>query len=181
VINTSTTVTVDLIDVIIATAGPTVATATGIDVITTVTTAVMIDVTTIVATTTMTSVTTARVIAVMTSALTAEMIGVMIDIAKTTTTATTTTAWSDLHRQHLKGATPMVRFSHPTERSTSSSAVAKRPKATGSFNQTQGILGMLTLKLHNLCIGRSSQLLSLGKIIGSTFLTLRPTRWSLTP
>jgi hypothetical protein len=78
------------------------------------------------------------VIAVTTSAVTAEMIGVMMDVARTTTAATTTIARSDLHRHHLKGATPMMHFSQPTERSTSSSEVAKRPKATGSFDQTQG-------------------------------------------
>jgi hypothetical protein len=128
-----------------------------------------------------TGVTTTGVIAVMTSVTTDKKIDVRIDVAKTITTATITIRKSGLHRHRQKGATPMVRSNRPTERSTSSSAVAKRPKATGSFNQTQGILGMLTLKLHNLCIGRSSQLLSLGKIIGSTFLTLRPTRWSLTP
>jgi hypothetical protein len=96
------------------------------------------------------------VIAVTTNAVTAEMIGVMIDVARTTTTATTTTARSDHHRHHLKGATLMVHFSQPNERSTSSSAVAKRPKATDSFDQTQGRSGMSTVKLRNLCVGRSS-------------------------
>jgi hypothetical protein len=70
-----------------------------------------------------------------------EMIGVMIDFARMTTTATTTTAKSDLHHQHPKGATPVVRSSQPTERSTSSSAVAKQPKATDSFDQTRGRSG----------------------------------------
>jgi hypothetical protein len=119
--------------VISVTADPIVATTTGIDVITTATITTMTDVMTVVTTTATTGVTTARVIAVTTSAVTTEMIDVMIDVARTTTTATTTTARSDLHRHHLKGATPMVRFSQPTERLTSSSAVAKRPKATNNF------------------------------------------------
>jgi hypothetical protein len=61
--------------------------------------------------------------------MTAEMIGAMIVAARMTTTATTATARSNLHHHHLKGATLMVRFSQPTERSTSSSVVAKRPKS----------------------------------------------------
>jgi hypothetical protein len=101
------------------------------------------------------------VIVVMTSAMTAEMIGVMIDVARTTTTATTTTAWSDLHHHHLKRETLIVRFNQPTERSTSSLVAATRPKATGSSDRTQGRSGTSKLKLHNLCIGRSSQSLSL--------------------
>jgi hypothetical protein len=113
----------------------------------------------------------ARVIAVTTSVMTTEMIDVMTDVAKMTTTATTTTAKSGLHRQHLKGATPMVRSSQPTERSTSSSAVAKRPKATDRSDQMQGRSGTSQLKPRNLCVGLSSQSLSPGKIIGSTSLT----------
>jgi hypothetical protein len=70
----------------------------------------------------------------------------------------------------------MVRFNQPTERSTSSSVAAKQPKATGSSDQMQERSGTSTLKLHNLCVGRSSQSLSPGKIIGSTFLTPGPTR-----
>jgi hypothetical protein len=77
-----------------------------------------------------------------------------------TTTATTATARSDLHHHHLKGATLMVHFNQPTERSTSSSVAAKRPKAIGSSDQTQGRSGTSTLKLHNLCVGWSSQSLS---------------------
>jgi hypothetical protein len=128
VTNDLTTVIVDLIDVITMTIGPIVATMTGIDVITTATNAAMTDATTIVAMIATIGVTTARVIAVTTSPVTAEMIGMMIDVAKTTTTAMTTTARSDLHRHHLKGATPMVLLSQPTERSTSSSAVASDQK-----------------------------------------------------
>jgi hypothetical protein len=75
----------------------------------------------------------------------------------------------------------MVRSSWPTERSTSSSAVAKRPKATNRFDQTQGRLDMSTPKTLSLCDGPNSQLLSPGKITGSTSLTLRHTHWSLTP
>jgi hypothetical protein len=36
----------------------------------------------------------------------------------------------------------MVRFNQPTKKSTSSSGAAKRPKATGSSDQTQGRSGM---------------------------------------
>jgi hypothetical protein len=35
----------------------------------------------------------------------------------------------------------MVHFNQPTERSTSSSVAARRPKATGSSDQTQGRSG----------------------------------------
>jgi hypothetical protein len=180
VISASTTITVNLIDVITVTIGPIVAMTTGINKIIAATTAAMTDAVTIVATTATTDVTTARVITVTTSAVSAKMIGVMIHVARTTITATTTAARSDLQHHHLKGATPMVHFSQPTERSTSSSAVAKRPKATDSSDQTQGRSGMSTLKLHNLYVGRSSQLLFLGKIIGSISLTPGPTCWLLT-
>jgi hypothetical protein len=95
-----TTVTVDLIDVITVTADPIVAITIGIDVIIAVTTAAMI------------------------IAMTALVIGVMIDVARTTTTAMTTTARSALHHDHQKGETPMVHSKQLTERSTSSSAVA---------------------------------------------------------
>jgi hypothetical protein len=62
-------------------------------------------------------------IVVITNAMTAEM----IDTVRTTTTATTATARSNLHHHHhhLKGATLMVHFNQPTERSTSSSVAAK--------------------------------------------------------
>jgi hypothetical protein len=53
-------------------------------------------------------VTTARVIVVTTSAMTAEMIGVIIDVARTTTTAKTRTARSDLHR-HMATMLPSIR------------------------------------------------------------------------
>jgi hypothetical protein len=181
VTSVSTTVTVDLIDVITVTAGPIVATTTGIDAIIVATTTAMTDATTIVTMIATTGVTTERVIAAMTSVVTAKMIDVMIAAARTTITATTATTMSDLHHHHLKGATLMVRFNQPTERSTSSSVAAKRPKATGSSHQTQGRSGTSTMKLHNLCVGQSSQSLSPGKIIGSTYQTPGPTRWSLTP
>jgi hypothetical protein len=86
----------------------------------------------------------------------------MIDIAKTTTNTMKTIARSDLHHHHLKGATPMVHSSQPTERSTSLSAVAKRPKATDSFDQNQG----------------SSQSLSPGHVNTET---PQPLRWSEFP
>jgi hypothetical protein len=98
-----------------------------------------------------------------------------------TVTATTTTTRSALHHHHQKGATLMVHSKQLTERSTSSSAAAKRPKAIGSFDRTQGRSGTSTLKLHNLYASRSSQSLSPGKIIGSTYLTPEPTHWSLAP
>jgi hypothetical protein len=75
----------------------------------------------------------------------------------------------------------MVRSKPPTKKSTSSSEVAKRPKATCSYDQTQGRSGTSILKLHNLCVGQCTQSPSLGRIIGSTYLTPGPTRWSLTP
>jgi hypothetical protein len=80
----STTVTVDLIDVITVIAGPIIAATIGIDVIITATT----DMATTVAKTMTTGVKTARVITVMTSVMTGETIDAMIDVAKTTTTAT---------------------------------------------------------------------------------------------
>jgi hypothetical protein len=64
-------------------------------------------------------------IAATTNIVTATTIGAMIDVTRMTATATTTTSRSALHHHHLKGATLMVRFKQPTERSTSSSVVAK--------------------------------------------------------
>jgi hypothetical protein len=82
---------------------------TGIDVTIVATTAAMIDVTITVARTATTGVTIARLTAAMTSAVTVKTIGATTDVVRTTTTTTavTTTARSDLHRHHLKGATPM--------------------------------------------------------------------------
>jgi hypothetical protein len=55
---------------------------------------------------------TARLIVVTTSAVTAEM----IDVARTTRTATRTIARSDHRHHHLNRATPMVCSSQPAER-----------------------------------------------------------------
>jgi hypothetical protein len=65
------------------------------------------------------------VITATTNATTDEKINATINIAKTITTATITIGKSGLHRHRQKGATPMVRSSRPTKRSTSSSVVAK--------------------------------------------------------
>jgi hypothetical protein len=73
------------------------------------------DATTTVATTIRTGMTTARVIATMTSITTDETMDAMTKVAKMTTTATTTIARSDLRHHHLKGATPTLRSSQPTE------------------------------------------------------------------
>jgi hypothetical protein len=116
-------------------------------------------------------------IAVTTATMTnVEMIGVMIDVARMTTTATTTTARGILHDHHLKGATLMVHFNQTTERLISSSVAAKRLKATHSSDQMQGRSGTSKMKLHNLCIGQCSQSLSLGMIIWCTYQTQGPTR-----
>jgi hypothetical protein len=66
----STTVTIDLIDVITVIAGPIVAMTTGIDMIIAATTAAMTDATTIIPMTTLTRATTTRMIAVKTKAVT---------------------------------------------------------------------------------------------------------------
>jgi hypothetical protein len=160
----STTGTVNLIDVISAIADPILAMTTGIDVIIIATITAM----TTVAMTKMTGVTTTGMIIVTTSVTTVEKIGVMIDVVKTTTIAMTTIGKSELHHHRLKGETPMVRSSQPTEKSTSSLEVAKQPKATDRSDQMQGRSGTSILRPRNLCIGLSSQSLSPGKIIGST-------------
>jgi hypothetical protein len=126
-------------------------------------------------------VTTAGMITATTSVTTGETVDAMINVAKMTIIATTTIAKSGLYHHRLKGATPMVRSSRPTERSTSSSAVAKEPKAIERSDQTQGRSGMSTPKPRSPCVGLSSQSLSPGKIIGSTSSTSGHTRWSLTP
>jgi hypothetical protein len=74
-----------------------------------------------------------------------------------------------------------VRSKRPIARSTSSSVVAKRLKATDRPDQTPGRSGTSTPKTHGLCVGLNSQSLSPGKIIGFTSLTQGPTRWSSTP
>jgi hypothetical protein len=185
VANVSTTVTIDLIDEITVIACPILTMMTGINVIIATTTAAMIDATTTIAMTVMTGVTTKGVIivtiATTTSATTDEMTDVMIDVARMTTITTTTTGRNELYCDRSKGATPMARFRRPTARSTSSSAVAMRSKATDRPNQTLGRSGTSTPKTHGLCVGLNSQSLSPGKIIGFTSLTPRLTRWSLTP
>jgi hypothetical protein len=98
-----------------------------------------------------------------------------------TTITTTTIGRNGLHRHRPKGATPMVCFKRPTVRSTSLSAVARRPKATDRTDQMPGRSGMSTLRTRGLCVGLNSQLLSPGKIIRFTSLTPGLTRWSLTP
>jgi hypothetical protein len=75
----------------------------------------------------------------------------------------------------------MVHSRRLTARSTSSSAVAKRSKATDRLDQTPGRSGTSTLKTHDLCGGLNSQSLYPGKIIGFTSLTPKPIRWSSTP
>jgi hypothetical protein len=181
VINVSTAATVDLIDVIIVIAGPIVIMTTGIDVITAATSTAMIDVMTIVVMAAMIDVKIARMIVMTTSAVIAEMIDVMTDVAKTTTTVTTTTVKNGLRHHHQKGATPTVRSRWPTVRITSSSAVAKRPKAIDKTDQMLGRSGMSTPKTCSLCVGPNFQSLTPGKIIVFTSLTPGLTRWSLTP
>jgi hypothetical protein len=167
VTSATTIVTADLIDVITVIAGPIVAMMTGIDMIITAIIAATTDVTTIITMTAMIDVRIARMIIVTTSATIAGVTDVMTDVARTTTTATTTTIKNGLHHHHLKGATPTMHSRWPTERLTSSSAVAKRSKATDRTDQTPGRSGMLTLKTRSLCIGPNSQSLSPGKTLGS--------------
>jgi hypothetical protein len=170
VANVSTIGIVDLIDEITVIIDPIFATMTGIDVIITTTTAAMIGATTTVAMTVATGVTTIGVIVVMiatmTSATIDEMIDVMIDVARMTTICTTIIGRNELHHHRPNEATPIVHFRRPIARSSSSSAVAKRPKATNRTNQTPGRSGKLILKTHGLYVGLNSQSLSLGMIIG---------------
>jgi hypothetical protein len=79
------------------------------------------------------------------------------------------------------GATPTVHSRKPTARSTSSSEVAKRSKATDRLDQTPGRSVTSTLKTRDLCGGLNSQSLSPGNIIGFRPLTPEHTRWSSTP
>jgi hypothetical protein len=184
VVNASTVVTVDLIDEITVIAGPILATTIGIDVTTTamtgMTTTAMTGMTTTVAVTAMIGATTIEVIIVMIAMMvvttTDEMTDVMIYVARTTTVPATTTGRSGLHHHRPKGATPMVHFRSPTVRSTSLLVVTKRSKATDRLNQTPGRSGTSILKTRDLYGGLNSQSLSPGKIIGSTSLTLEPTR-----
>jgi hypothetical protein len=179
VVNASRIATVDLIDEITVTADPILATTIGIDVIIAAIIAVMTDATTTVVTTTLIS--AIEVIVVMIATTIVTTTGETIDVARTITTAKTTTARSGHLRHHLKGATPMVHSRRPTARSTSSSVVAKLSKPTGKLNRTPEKLGTSTLKIHGLYGGLNSQSLSLGRIIGFTFPTPKPIRWSSTP
>jgi hypothetical protein len=185
VANTSTIVTVDLIDEITVTASPILAMTIGIDVIIAATTAAMTDVTTTIATTAMTDEMTTEAIAVMITTMivttTNETTGVMIDVARTTTIPAATTARSGLHRHRPKGATPMVRSRRPTARSISSWEVTKRPKATDRLDQTPGRSVMSIPRIRDLCGGLSSQSLYPGRITGFISSTPEPICWSLTP
>jgi hypothetical protein len=95
---------------------------------------------------------TIGVIFVMIATTTSATIGEMIDVARTTTISMTITEWNGLHRHCPKGATPMVRSRKPTVRSTSSSVVAKRPKAIDRPDQTPGRSGTSTPKTRGLCV-----------------------------
>jgi hypothetical protein len=96
-------------------------------------------------------------IAITTSTTTGEMIHATIDVARTTTITRTIIGWNELHHHLPKGATPMAHSRRPTARSTSSSAVPKRSKATDRPDETQGRSGMSTPKTHNLCVGLNCQ------------------------
>jgi hypothetical protein len=135
VANASTTVTVDLIDEIVVIAGPILAMMIGIDVIIAATTG------------TMTTGVIVVMIAITTDATTDEMIHATTDIAWTTTIARTIIRRNRLHHHRPKG---------PTARSTSSSAVTKRSKATDRPDQTPGRSGTSTPKTYDLCVGLNS-------------------------
>jgi hypothetical protein len=115
-----------------------------------------------------------EVIVVMIATMIVITTGSMIDVARMTTTARTTTARSGHLRHHPKGATPMVHSRRPTERSTSLLVVAKRSKPTNKLDQMPERSGTSTLKIHDLYDGLNSQSLSLGRIIGFTFPTPEP-------
>jgi hypothetical protein len=167
VVNTSTIVTVDLIDEITVTAYPILAMTIGINVIIAVTIAAMKDATTTVVTTAPTGVTEVIVVTIATMIVTTT--DAMIDVARTTTNAKTTTTVKSEHLRHLpKGETPMVHSRRLTVRSTSLTEVAKRSKPTDRLDRTLGRLGTSTLKTCDLCGGLNFQSLSPGKIIGFT-------------
>jgi hypothetical protein len=182
VANALTIVTADLIDEITVTAGPILVMTIGINVIITATTAAMTDVTTTVAMTATTGAMTTEAIVMMIAMMivttTDDMTDVMIDVARMTTDPATTTARSRLHHHRPKEATPMVHCRRPTARSTSSSEVTKRLKATDRLDQMPGRSGTSTPKTRDLCDGLNSQSLSLGKIIEFTSPTPEPIRWS---
>jgi hypothetical protein len=139
VVNTSTIVTVDLINEITVTAEPIIATTIGNDVIIAATITAMTDATTTVAMTAPTGVT--EVIVVMIATMIVTMTDVGIDVAKTTTTSRTAIGRSRHLRHRPKGATPVVHSRRLTARSTSSSEVAKRSKATNRPDHTPGRSG----------------------------------------
>jgi hypothetical protein len=181
-VNASTIVTVDLIDEITVIVGPILAMIIGIDMIIATmtdvtTTVVMTDVTTTIAMTTTTGVTTTDVIVAMIVATP----NVITDTATMTLIMKTATGKGGPLRHCLKGANLTVHSRRLTVRSTSSSEVTKRSKATDRPDQTPGRSGKSTPKTRDLCGGLNSQSLSPGKIIGSTSLTLGLTRWSSTP
>jgi hypothetical protein len=164
VVNASRIVTVDLLDEITVTVDPILATTIGIDVIIAATIVMMTDVMTTIETTASTSVIEVIIVTIATMIVTT--IDAMIDVAKMTTIARTTTERSrPLHRRP-KGATPMVHSRKPTARSTSSSEVAKRSKATDGLDQTPGRSGTSTLKTRDLYGGLSSQSLSQERSLG---------------
>jgi hypothetical protein len=113
--------------------------------------------------------------------ITAATTDATIDVVKMTSTAKTTTARSGHLCHRPREATPMVHSRRQTTRSTSMLVVAKRSKPTDRLDQTPGRSGTSTLKIHDLYGGLNSQSLSPGKIIGPTFPTPEPIRWSLTP
>jgi hypothetical protein len=123
VVNASRIATVDLIDEITVTTYPILAMTIGIDVIIAAIIIAMTDATTTVVTTTLIS--AIEVIVVMIATTIVTITDMTIDVARTTTTAKTTTARSGHLRLHPKGATPMVHSRRSTARSTSLSVVAK--------------------------------------------------------
>jgi hypothetical protein len=171
----------NLIDEITMIVGTILAMIIGIDVIIAVTTAAMTDVTTTVVMTATTGVTTIEVIIVMIAMMIVATTDMITDVARTTIITKTTTGKSGHLCHRPKGATPMVHSRRPTVRSTSSSEVAKRSKATDRPDQMPRRLDTSTPKTRNLCGGLNSQSLSPGRIIGFTSLTPGHTRWSSTP
>jgi hypothetical protein len=172
VVNASTIVTVDLIDEITATVDPILAMTIGINVIIAATITATTDATITVVTTAPTGAT--EVIIVTITTMIATTTDAMIDVARMTTTAKTTTVKSGQLRHRPKGATPMVHSRKLTARSTSSSEVDKRSKPTDRLDRTLGRSGTSTLKTRDLYGGLNFQSLSPGKIIGFKSLTLEP-------
>jgi hypothetical protein len=179
VVNASTIVTVDLIDEITVTVDPILAMTIGIDVIIASTTAVMTNAMTTVETTAPTGATEVIVVMIVTMIVTTT--DVMIDVARTTTTAKTTTVRSGHLCRRPEGATPTVHSRRPTARSTSLLEVSKRSKPTSKLDRTPERSGTSTLKICDLCGGLNSRSLSPGKIIRFTSPTPEPIRWSSTP